>query len=100
MTGDLPMKVTIERLHGRLVAVTPGLSRMSVRFDAATALLTIKCPECRRRMDRVLKEGETFEVNHRQSCRLERAIRRVVEQHPELVGKSNVLIVLQGGGRQ
>ena len=94
------MKVTVERIGGRLVAETPGLSRMSVRFDAATALLTIKCHECRRRTDRVLKEGETFEVNHRQSCRLERAIRRVVEQHPEQVGKSNVVIVLPGGGRR
>ena len=93
------MKVTIERLHGRKVAEPPGLSRMSVQFDAATALLTIKCPECRRRTDRVLKEGETFGVNHRQSCRLERAVRQLIEQHPELVGKGTVVTVLHRGAR-
>ena len=58
MTGHLPMKVTVERVHGHLVAETPGLSRMSVHFDAATALLTIKCPFCRRRTGRVLREGD------------------------------------------
>ena len=86
------MKVTVERVRGHLVAETPGLSKMSVHFDAATALLTIRCPFCRRRTEQVLKEGETFEVNHWPSCRLERTVRRLLEQHPELVGKGTVVI--------
>ena len=87
------MNVTVERARGHLVAETPGLSRMSVHFDAATALLTIRCPFCRQRTQRVLREGETFEVTHRRSCRLERTIRRLIEQHPELVGKGTVVSV-------
>ena len=93
------MRATVKRIGGHLVAETPGLSRMSVQFDAAAALLTIVCPVCRQRTEQVLSEGDTFEVNHRRNCGLERAIRRLIEQHPELVGKGTVVIVFHGGSR-
>ena len=92
------MRVTVTRIGGRLVPECPGASRMDLEFDPYTALLTMSCPFCGKRTLRYLAEGDSFEVNHRRSCRLDRAVRRLIREHPELVGLGNELIIL-GPGR-
>jgi len=91
------MTVTVARIGGRLVPQFPGASRMDLEFDPYTALLTMSCPFCGKQTLRYLAEGDSFEVNHRRSCRLDRAVRRLMEEHPELVGKGTELIIVGRG---
>ena len=92
------MTVTVARIGGLLVPECPGASRMDLEFDPYTALLTMSCPFCGKQTLRYLVEGDVFKVNHRRSCRLDRAVRRLVREHPELVGKGTEVIIL-GPGR-
>ena len=92
------MRATVTKIDGRLVPVCPGLSRMHLAFDPITALLTMTCEFCGRTTLRYLVEGDEFEVNHRKSCRLARAVRRIeahLEAHPELVGQGTGMFFLR-----
>ena len=86
------MRVTVERIDGRLVPVCAGVSWMHLQYDSDTALLTMACPFCGKRTLRLLVEGDEFEVNHRKHCRLERAMRRI-KAHPELAGPAVVIVL-------
>ena len=89
------MKVTVERVRGHLVAETPGLSKMSVHFDAATALLTIRCP--------CLSPTNGTGAQRGRDLRLGQPLAKLIgwngpfggslEQHPELVWKGTVVTV-------
>ena len=92
------MTATVARIDGHLVPECPGGSRMLLAFDPYMALLTMTCPFCGKRTLRYLVEGDSFEVNHRRSCRLDRAVRRFIRKHPELVGVGAEVIVV-GRGR-
>ena len=86
------MRVTVERIDGHLAPICAGASRMHVAFDSDTVLLTMTCPYCGKRTLRYLVAGDTFEVNHRKRCRLERAMRRI-KTHPELAGPAVVIVL-------
>ncbi len=90
------MRLTVERIDGRLVPVCAGMSWMHLQYDSDTALLTMTCPFCGKRTLRYLVEGDEFEVNHRKNRRLEATMRRL-KAHPELVAHGPVVIVLRGG---
>ena len=91
------MKATVREIDGLLVLECPGSSRMHQEFDHTTALLTMTCSCCGRRTLRYLVEGNEFQVNHRKSCRLARAVRRIeahLEAHPELIGMGAAMTFL------
>ena len=91
------MRATVVRIGRHLVPECPGASRMHLEFDPDTALLTMSCPFCGKRTLRYLVDGDEFEVKHRRSCRLDRAVRRLQAEHPELVGKGTELIIVGRG---
>ena len=91
------MRATVTEIGGLLVPVCPGASRMRLEFDPYTALLTMSCPFCGKRTLRYLVDGDEFEVKHRRRCRLDRAVRRLLAKHPELVGKGTEVIILGRG---
>ena len=93
------MRVTVERIDTHLVAVAPGLSAMQIEVGVDPRMVVIRCPRCRQRTEHYLVEGDQFEIRHRQKCRLERAIRRSIEAHPDLAWKGARMVVFPGGAR-
>ena len=91
------MEVTVTRIDGRLTADVPGVSALHVAADPEIGLLVITCPSCGERTLRYLTSGDQFAVRHQKTCQCERTIRRLVETHPERVGKSYGTLVFQQG---
>ncbi len=81
------MKVRVERWHGTLVVIGPGLSQLKQDLDARTNVVRLRCPWCRRVTERTLVAGDEFEINHRKSCTFHRALLRDMAAHPEKAGR-------------
>ena len=89
------MKVRVTSWHGTLVAMGPGLSQLTQDLDFRTNVVRFRCPWCRRVTERTLVAGDEFEINHRKSCKLNRALLRDMAAHPEKAGR-HVTVALHG----
>ena len=73
----------------------PGLSKLKQDLDSGTNVVRFRCPWCRRVTERTLVAGDEFEIEHRKSCKLNRALLRDMAAHPEKEGR-HVTVALHG----